>query len=156
MKEWVLPILISGIASLFIRVILPKGEKSPLYPSLKFLISLGLTLSILSPLISFSKKDPDSLLPQASVSAFASENGQETILSTCQKDMENAVRLVFPDEEVSLELKAGEDFVPIGIHLICEKEDAGQKIAAFLEKNFSLITTVEIKGGSYESGKNRN
>ena len=56
MEQFFTFLLISSLLSPLLKAMLPKGEASPLFPPLKFLLSLITLLVILSPLFSFLQK----------------------------------------------------------------------------------------------------
>ena len=143
MKEWIFPILITAILTVLIPVILPNGEKSPLFLPLKLLLSLALTLSVFLPVVSFSKSG----IETSSLFSYtvSNENYEKILLEKAEADIASAVKSAFPEEEVSVEVLANEDFIPTGIHFVCQSREEGEKISVFLEKNFSLIATYTIK-----------
>ncbi len=147
MKEWILPIFFSALASLLLRLILPEGEKAPLYPPLKFLLSLMLTLSVLSPILSVAMKGESGIsLPDLELQE---EGGlEEAILEKSRRDMEEALRQAFPESAARIELEHNEAYIPTGIRVYCNKAETGQKMALFLRENFSLVTRVILEGES--------
>ena len=147
MKNWIYPILITCIFSILIRALLPRGEKSPFYHPLKFLISLILILSVSSPLFSLMEKTGQFSFE---VERFAETSDtavyEEKILAESLQSMEKAVRETFPEEEISLEIISDEHNIPTGIRLFCQCEEKGREISAFLQENFSLLTTFTTQG----------
>ena len=144
MREWFFPILITTVFSVLIPIILPKGEKSPLYPPLKLLLSLALTLSVLSPLISFCRDGVKNDFHTNSIQ-FTEEDGNAIILQKAEEDIKEAVTKAFPGEEILLELATNEENIPTGIRFTCQTVESGKRISDFLEKNFSLIATYTVK-----------
>ena len=131
MKEWIFPILITAILTVLIPIVLPNGEKSPLFPPLKLLLSLALTLSVFLPVVSFSKSGIEN--PSLFSYTVSNENYEKILLEKAEADIASAVKSAFPEEEVSVEVVANEDFIPTGIRFVCQSREQGEKISVFLK-----------------------
>lgn len=130
-----------SIFSSIIKIFLPKGEKSALYPPLKFLLSLALILCVFTPLMIKTPIEDfhfDFNLPEIN----STPSGEELILTKMEENMRKTIRASFPDADFSLLIYRDENNLPGTIGVICEKKEEAERIANFILKNYRLETKV--------------
>ncbi len=144
MKEFLIPLFLCSLTLPLVKIVLPKGENSPLFPALKLLISLLVLTVSFSPFLALLNRGE---LPKE---IFEEEvplqsNTEEIILQKSKVAIEEATRAAFPETDFTIELYCNENKIPTGILLTCEDQARCGQIRTFLEENFSLITTVKGK-----------
>jgi len=147
MKNWAYTWILCALLTMLSKIILPKGERSPLFGTVKFLISLVLILTVVSPLFRFVKGDwKDTPFPLSETEAKQEATTPEEIIleKSAQKMLESA-QAAFPDASFTLKMKTDEALIPTGILVLCENEKTGKEIARFVEANYKILTTYEGK-----------
>ncbi len=145
MKFWAYTLILCSVVTMAIRILIPRGKKSPLYSPLKFLLSLVLIVAVFSPVFSFLKKDFTSeiTIPWDSFFSQVDTDSDRILLERCVQRMNEAVKHNFPETEFSLSVTANGDYIPTSIRVKCEDEKKAQEIALFLQANYALITGYE-------------
>ena len=147
MKDWALTLILCSVLWSGVTLLIPKGEKSPLYGPVRLLFSLVLILALFSPLVGVLTGKDEITLPDYGEGETNSGDGgkeiQRLILEKNVSKMEEAVKNAFPEAEFSLRLEASADGIPTGIYVIGRDAEEGKRIADFLEQNFQLITSFE-------------
>jgi hypothetical protein len=130
-----------------LKAVFPKGEKSPLYSSLKFLLSLIVTLVLFSPILPLFGKNIsiDGDFFQISETENTADNAKEILLQKTKEQITDAAKKAFPDTEFSIEILSSGEKIPTGIILHCTDGEKGEVIREFLQENFSILTTLKTK-----------
>lgn len=140
MKEWAwILILISVFASIG-KSLLPKGEKSPLYPPLRFLLSLALIVVFFSPLIRMiqNKEELTSGISSLLTEDTESTDGNTLVLKRFGATLGERIKREFPEAEFSLEIHTDENKVPTLIKVAGEDKVITEQIADFIQFNYGL------------------
>ncbi|MBR3836568.1 MAG: hypothetical protein IKJ74_00340 [Clostridia bacterium] len=147
MKNWAYTWILCSLLTMLARILLPRGERSPLFGTVKFLISLLLIFTVASPVIRFVKGEwKDAPLPLAEAASERADIApEEIILEKSSQRILKSARDAFPDATFTLKILADEASIPTGIRVLCENEKTGKEIARFLEMNFKILTTYEGK-----------
>ncbi len=139
MKSWFYSLILLSFCALLFKAILPKGEKSPLYSSLRFLIATMLIAVSFSPILPIFKKDFSITLPNI---FQASENETDAIkskiLERFGEKINQTVLQNFPDAEYSLSIFADENEIPTKIEVKSDKKALSEEIATFIKVNFLI------------------
>lgn len=139
MKSNVLTLFFLAFFSMLAKIVLPKGEKSPFYPPLKFLVSLMLIVTVFSPLFQLGEL-ANTPLPSFDESRIDAEAISQSILQKSAEGMQSAAESAFPATEFSLRVEADEAYVPTAIYVLSKDEAEGRKIALFLQKNYEILS----------------
>lgn len=151
MKDWFYTLIIIGFFGIAARLLLPSGEKSKLYPPLRFLVSLLLILAIFSPV--FQITGENEFLLSAFFEELSSPDSDEVerlLLERSAKEMVREAKLHFPEASFTLYIYTDKYSVPTKISVECSDGNGG-KIADFLEVKYS-IPAEEYKQGESENG----
>ena len=136
MKTLAFVIILLSLCGKLIKNFLPRGEKSPLYAPLRFLLSISLILVVIFPLTSPFKRETFNL----KLEPLADINSGEIILEKMQSTIKRSVDTAFPKEEYSLEIQTDEKGIP-NLILVTGGERA-DSIADFISRNYGLKTTT--------------
>lgn len=153
MKEWFYTLICIGFFGIAPRLLLPGGEKSKLYPPLRFLISLLLVLTVFTPLFKIKTENADGVA--SFFEALSSPNTEEmerSLLERSAKEMMREAQAAFPEADFTLYIYTDEYSIPTEISIECADGD-GDKIAHFLEEKYG-ISAEEYKQREDENGAN--
>ena len=144
MNGWFSSLILLGFLGVIARLLLPDGEKSKLYPPLRFLISLLTLLAIFSPLI--TKKDGAWDLSFFEVVETTPDEMERLLLERSTETMYKAAKEVFPESEFTLYVYTKEGSIPTELAVSCEgdEEDA---LVDFFRERYPLKVTKYKKGG---------
>ena len=142
MKGSVLTLFFLSFFTMLAKLILPKGEQSPLFSPLKFLISLMLIITVFSPFFNFESM-ANTPLPSIDDSEINVEEVNQSILQKSANGMQKTAEAAFPSANFSLKIDANEEYVPTCIRVFSESESTGTEIARFLEKNYQILSVWE-------------
>lgn len=142
MKGWAWCLILLSLCGKFAKNFLPKGEKSPLYAPLRFLLSLCLVIVIFTPFIKImgNEKDLSATFKKQQETAL---DGDREILEQMGKTMKKSVDTAFPQCTYTLEIYADDAGLPDLIKVVCENPADGKQIADFIYKNYGLKTSSE-------------
>lgn len=144
MKDWFFSLILLSFCSVFIKAFLPKGEKSPLYSSLRFLLATMLVAISFSPIAPIFRKNADWNLQNPFAKAYTStEETEEELLRRFGLALHEKVSEHFPEEEFSLTITTDENKIPEAIEVFCEKKKTANEIAAFVTENFQIQASVK-------------
>lgn len=154
MKEWFTALIQIGFLGIVARLILPSGEKSKLYPPLRFLLSLVLVVAVFSPIFSlFRGNTADFSALFEGLQKTDTESMEKLLLERSAEEMANRVRERFPEADFTLYIYTDEGSIPTQIEVKCEGEN-GKAIAAFLQETYALPTS-EFKEGEDNNGSHQ-
>ena len=138
MKEWTWILIILALFGKLAKNLLPKGEKSPLYSPLRFLLSLSLIIVLFSPWIPLLKGERE-LMEFPSISAEeVEESGEILVLKRLGSTLGENVQSAFPDAKFSLEIHTDENKVPVLVKVVSEERNTAIQIAAYIKTNYDL------------------
>ncbi len=153
MKEWFYTLICIGFFGIVGRLLLPAGEKSKLYPPLRFLISLLLVLAVFSPFFKMKGENSSNFASYfALLSSPDTKEVERILLERSAKEMTREAKLVFPEAEFTLYIYTDENSIPTEIAVECADGDGG-RIADFLEVKYG-IPAEEYSQGENENGAN--
>lgn len=140
-------LILCSATCLGIKAILPDGAKSALYGPMKFLLSLVLLLTVLSPLVSLLSKSPISFSFPITNSSDVDQNkeAENIILEKSTETITVSVQSAFPAANFSLNLQTDVNLIPTGILVYCEDLELGKRICSFLEQNYSILSTLQTR-----------
>ena len=137
MKAWAMTLILTALIAGASALLLPKGENSPFYKSVKFLTSMILLLILCQPFLSFIR-DPDRL----SDSSFA--KADETLsydpgawlLQRSEEIITRNVKEAFPEDDYKLVFDTDEEGHAItGIRIQTDDKELGMEISDWLVDN---------------------
>ena len=140
MKEFSFTLILLSFFGVLIRLFLPKGEKSTLFPPLKFLLSLAVILCVFSPLIRFLKND--FTFPEISLSAEEIPSGEELVRKRLEERIYESTKEKFKYADFSLTLTCGENAIPEKILLSCRDEIKAENIRDYIKIKFGIETEI--------------
>ncbi len=140
MKNFCTNLILLSFSGIFIKLFLPKGERSPLYAPLKFILSLGIILCVFSPV--FSLFQSDFSLPDLTLSETDLPKGEELVLQKMEERMIESVKKAYPKEDFTLTILADENFIPERIRLLCNNESSAREIKDFIKLKYKLETEI--------------
>lgn len=139
MKAWVITLIFLCIFKTVSKSILPKGEDSPLYGPLRFLLSMILIFSVISPLLPILKKE-NSL--SETVEIFLQDTKTEDvnvlILKRFAATMHENVKKHFPESDAEFEIHTDKMKTPVMIRVSDKDPKTAQKIAEWIETNYGI------------------
>lgn len=143
MKSWAFGLIILSLFGKLIKQLLPRGEKSAFFPPLRFLLSLALIVALFSPILKQAQKNNF----QSNFAKLFSDEGtvidpNTLILEQMGKTMKKSVDSAFPDLEYTLEIYTDDKGIP-NLVKVCGCDEAGGKIADFIQCNYSLKAISE-------------
>lgn len=143
MKGWLFSLILLSLSSVFIKGILPKGEKAPLYSSLRFLIATMLVAVSFSPIVPLFGKEAKLTVPNSFSSDFeAMEGAEDLILRRFAERLNEVVLKEFPDVPFTLSVFTDENKIPEKIQIRCENKKAANEIAAYITEHFQIESSV--------------
>lgn len=143
MKSWFYSLILLSLCTAFIKAILPKGEKSPLHSSLRFLIATMLIAVSFSPLLPLFGKDLTFSLTNPFEESEAIKTTESEILRRFGERLNESVSKKFGEVNFTLSVFADENKIPKTIEISCENKTAADEIAAFIETNFQIEAIVK-------------
>ncbi|MBQ3076021.1 MAG: hypothetical protein IJC26_08120 [Clostridia bacterium] len=144
MKAWAQMLILLSLCGKLVKNFLPTGERSALFPPLRFLLSLCLVLALFSPWIKLFRGEivfPSLELLKTEEEAVPDAN--TLIMEQIGKTMKRSVDTAFPSITYSLELYADADGNPQEVRVLCDDRNTGIKIAGFIEQNYGLQARAE-------------
>ena len=138
MADWAYSIIIVTVTVTLCKIILPKGEKSPLYAPIRFLLALILCITVFSPLVRLLGGDFHFKLPAQEETVSA--NTQQIILEKSEEDMKRHLQSVFPDTEFDITLVGNENYLAERVELCCHNDDNAQRIADYIKIIYQMDT----------------
>ncbi len=143
MKGWVWGIILLSLCGRLMKSFLPRGEKSPLFAPLRFLLSLCLIAILFSPFFKFmgGKAKTDKTIDFKIDEAY-SIDGDALVLEQMGKTIKRSVDTAFPHHEFTLEIYTDQQGLPNLIKVVGGGQD-GSEIADFIQRNYGLDATAE-------------
>ena len=134
MRAWAVSVIVAAVAGGVLSLLLPNGEKSPLYRPIRFLSALILLLLLCSPFLRLLR-DPTLL----SGSDFAAADEGLTydpgaiLLEQSEKTVEKRVREAFPEGDYRIVFDTDEEERTVrAIRVETKDADLGRRIADWL------------------------
>ncbi len=143
MKAWTLGIIFISLCGKLLENFLPRGEKSPLFSPMRFLLSLCLIVVISSPLWKIHSQKDTSFSISFPWNTESKIDTNTLILEQMGKTMKKSVDTAFPKIEYTLEICADETGLPELVKVIGTSREDGVRIADFIQKNYSLKAVLE-------------
>ncbi len=144
MKGFMWGLILLSFGGKLLEHFLPRGDKSPLFPPLRFLLSLCFIFLLFSPWIQWIKSDTKTIKGLDELFSSAIEiDGNQIILEQMGKTMKQSVKTAFPHYDFSLEIYTNEENVPVLVKVVGNDPVTGEKIAEFIEKNYNLESVAE-------------
>ena len=140
MKSWAFTIILLSLCGKLMKHFLPRGEKSPLFSPLRFLLSLSLIIAIAFPLLQWKEESPTKDFP-FTFETTEELDGNTLILEKMGKTIKKSVDTAFPKCEYTLEIFADGQGLPQEIHVIGGGEKATE-ISDFIYRNYGLKTST--------------
>ena len=145
MSDFFTSLLLVTLLSVFFKGALLKGEDSPLFPPLKFLLSLITIVIVISPILSFlQKKDLGFTLSSLETEIFTQVQAEEKILKETEAQIRSSVQKTFPQTAVTVTLLSDDTGIPTHLEISCE-EEMKERIISFLEKNYNIPVKIKIE-----------
>lgn len=146
MKEWFYTLIFIGFLGIAVRLLLPAGEKSKLYPPLRFLLSLLLMLTILSPIFRITKQNDFSFTSYfEDLASPDADKIEHLLLERSAKEMSRDILAEFPEASFTLYIYTDKNSVPTEISVSCQNFDAC-RIADYLETKYGIPSKEYIQG----------
>ncbi len=145
MKAWADTLILASVFGIVVKVILPKGEKSPLFGPTKLLISLILIVVMFSPILSLFNKETTLPFLSDSLGEALEVNSEQLLLERSCKIMSDEVKSAFPQTRFSLEIYTDDNRIPTQIQVICDPPEEGPRIADFLQAKYAIPASAKEK-----------
>ncbi len=142
MNSWLNLLIVISVIGMGVRALIPNGEKSPLYPAIKLLLSLLLILTVFTPLIGLIKSKPLFSFDHAEISSppFSS---QELLLYRSAEELRDAAQKAHPSVHFSIEVYTKDDGIFDYVCVRSDQMEDAERIAIFLENNFQIKATAK-------------
>lgn len=141
MKSWAFTVILLSLCGKLIKLFLPKGEKSPLFSPLRFLLSLSLIIALISPLIGWKGWFQGKAFPFEYETTEGIDSNR-IILKRMGETIKKSVDTAFPQCEYSLEIYTDEQGLPQSIRVVGGGEKATE-ITEFIYRNYGLKTDTD-------------
>ena len=149
MKAWAYGLILLSLFGMIIKGVLPKGERSGLFPPLKFLLALVLIVAVISPVFSLLRgKGPLSEISSLWEGSSETVEGDTLILNRLAQVMGEEVTRAFPESVFSFEIYTDENKVPVKIRVVSEDREDARKIADFVKIKYGIETCIQTKEDS--------
>ncbi len=139
MKAWVITLIFLCVFKSVSKALLPKGEESPLYGPLRFIIAMVLILSVFSPLLPIFKEE--NLLSEKMnvfLSDIKTEDTEVYLLKRFAAKMHDTIKEIFPESEAEFEIHTDETKTPVLIKVKSKDPDISQRIADWIKTNYGI------------------
>ncbi len=144
MKAWIITLIFLCIFKTVSKSLLPKGEDSPLYGPLRFLLAMILILSVFSPLLPiFKNKDTLSEKVSVFLADVKTEDVNVLMLKRFAEKMHENIKEVFPKSEAEFEIHTDETKTPVFIKVTSKDPETSQKIAEWIERNYGIESKMK-------------
>ena len=144
MKSWVVTLIVLCVFKTVSKLLLQKGEDSPLYGPLRFLIAMILILSIIAPLFPMLKNE--NILSEK-ITLFSEDIKTEDVnvllLKRFAEKMHEKVKENFPESEAEFEIHTDEAKTPVLIKVKSKNNETSQKIAQWIETNYGIESKMK-------------
>ena len=134
MKTWAVTFLTALLIAGAAKLLLPKGEKSPLYRPLRFLTALLLLLILCHPLLKIVR-DPNAYFSSGFTEADESADYDPGahLLEQSENRIEKSVREAFPEGDYELVFETDEEELGIrSVKIVCDDPALGKEISLWL------------------------
>ena len=145
MKQWASTLILTAIFGMVAKVMLPRGEKSPLFGPIKLLVSLILIVVMFSPVYSLLQGKIQANFFSESVADEKALDPENLLLERVAKIMSEEVQKAFPHTTFSLEIYTDNNGVPTEIQVVCDPPDEGPRIADFLKAKYKIPSIAKEK-----------
>ena len=154
MHDFLWLFFLCALFSYFLRLFLPEGSASPLFPPLNFLFSAVTLLVVFLFLFSFGENGAVGPLPSLEeIPTFDNSVHEEFITKKNEESIQLALEKTFPENQIKVFLILDENNVPSSIDVFCD-EEISARITAFLYKNYGL--NANVKGDIYDMEQKEN
>lgn len=141
MKEYFFTLILIAFLGVLGRLLLPGGEKDPLYPPLRFLLSLILLLAIFLPVFRSLTESDGKLPPLSDIFSKAEpEEVERLLLERSAEQMAKKVKEAFPEADFTLMIYTEKGSIPSEIAV--ESNTNAAEIALFLQEAYGLPARV--------------
>jgi ribosomal protein S17E len=144
MKSWFFSLILLSFSSVVIKAILPKGEKSPLFSALRFLIATMLIAVSFSPIMPLFGTEANFEIPNPfSQTMNAEKEAQESILARFGETLNKTILNEFPNEEFTLSVYTDENKIPEAIEVTCKNKKTANEIASYITAEFQIQASAK-------------
>jgi len=146
MKEWFYRLIVIGFFGVAVRLLLPAGEKSKLYPPLRFLISLLLITTIFLPCFQLLGQSGENFTSFfENITSPNTDEIERLLLERSAKEMTREVQTKFPEAKFTLYIYTDENALPTEIAVEGVEAD---RIADYIEVKYEIPAEEYKKGGN--------
>ncbi len=138
MANWAYSVILIAVTVTLCKIILPKGEKSPLYAPIRFLLALILCIAVFSPLAGLLRGDFHFPMPiqEETISA----NTEQVILEKSEENIRCKLQNIFPNTEFDITLIGNENYLAERVELRCHDDEEAQRIADYIKIIYQMDT----------------
>ena len=137
MKTWALTLVFAALFAGLAPHLLPKGDKSPLYQPLAFMISLAVLILLSQPLVALIR-EPDRIrqIDFAAADESLTYDPGKMLLERSETSVEKKVREAFPEGDYAVVFDTDEEGLGIkAIRVETNDRALGEEIALWLVDN---------------------